>query len=296
VNETLQIVDGRNVFRTERRLAHPPEKVWRAVTEPPHVDQWFPASVSYEPEVGSKITFDMGGDEGPTPDGVVTGWDPPRVFAFTWGPDLLHWEIRPDGAGSLLILTHTFADRYGAPSFAAGWQVCLDGLDQVLAGEPVSQARPAAALHESYVERFGLAEGTAESTEDGWQVRFERQLTLPGDRVWALLTGGATPRAGETPPAGVTVPDVPAERLTEVDPPRLLAYEWLAGDRVAGQVRWELRQGTGYGARLVLTQTGPADLDREPTTARTAWKGATGRLASRIAAEADAGAGAGTAS
>ena len=34
MNATLDTVDGRPVLRMERRLAHPPEKVWRAIHEP----------------------------------------------------------------------------------------------------------------------------------------------------------------------------------------------------------------------------------------------------------------------
>ena len=33
MNATLRTVDDRAVLRMERRLAHPPEKVWRALTD-----------------------------------------------------------------------------------------------------------------------------------------------------------------------------------------------------------------------------------------------------------------------
>src|SRR3712207_7693038 len=49
-------------------------------------------------------------------DGVITELEPPRVFAYSWGDDLLRWELRPAGDGCLLILTHTFDDRAGAAS------------------------------------------------------------------------------------------------------------------------------------------------------------------------------------
>jgi len=29
-------------------------------------------------------------------DGVIIELEPPRLFAFSWGDDLLRWELRPD--------------------------------------------------------------------------------------------------------------------------------------------------------------------------------------------------------
>jgi hypothetical protein len=52
--------------------------------------------------------------------GVITDLEPPRIFAYTWNDDHLHWELRAGTEGSLLVLTHTFGDRAGAASFAAG--------------------------------------------------------------------------------------------------------------------------------------------------------------------------------
>ena len=39
---TLEERDGRFVLRFERRLPHPPEEVWRALTEPDRMAAWFP--------------------------------------------------------------------------------------------------------------------------------------------------------------------------------------------------------------------------------------------------------------
>lgn len=74
---TLLVIDGRSALRFERRFAHSPEKVWRAITEPAHLAQWFPAAVELELRLGAEVRFDSGDGNGPTPDGVVTpiiGW------------------------------------------------------------------------------------------------------------------------------------------------------------------------------------------------------------------------------
>ena len=42
---TLHDVDGRMMLRFERRLAHPVSRVWKLVTTPEGLAQWFPARV-----------------------------------------------------------------------------------------------------------------------------------------------------------------------------------------------------------------------------------------------------------
>ncbi|MGH3977641.1 MAG: SRPBCC family protein [Pseudonocardiaceae bacterium] len=281
MNETLRTVDGRPVLRIERRLAHPPEKVWRALTEPAQLSQWYPFRVSeMDLRTGGKIRFDDG--QGTTMGAVITELDPPRVFAFSEhapaemvreSDDLVHFELRPEGEGCLLIFTHTFDDRPAAASYATGWHGCLDALDMLLDGRPVEWPDSMVERYEAYVEAFGLAEGSAELTSDGWQVRFERQLIQqPIDKVWATLSSApAAPVVGGPVPQGFTTGEIPAAAVTAVDAPTLLEYGWQVEDRPAGRVRWELSDGPG-GARIVLTQTGPGELAEERSTALAAWQ------------------------
>jgi len=279
VNETLHAEDGRWVLRFERRLAHPVEKVWRAVTEPSELAGWFPADVDLQLQPGGKIRFGLPGGEAPMQDGEVLELDPPRLFGFTWAEDVLRFELRPDGDGCLLLFSHTFDERPSAASFAAGWTICLTGLLSMLAGEEPAEDALASwpGLHERYVDRFGLAEGTVQQTAGGWVVRFDRQLTRPVEAVWAALTGAdaGTPEAGDLAVGGpaprrVTNGYVPAGAVTALRPPTLLENEWLADGTPAGRVRWELAEGNG-GARLTLTQTGLAALADRRATALAAW-------------------------
>ncbi|MDH2426329.1 SRPBCC family protein [Sphaerisporangium sp. TRM90804] len=266
MRESLGMEAGRSVLRMERRLAHPPEKVWRALTEPDDLARWFPSSVRVDLRVGGEIRFDF-----PDEPGVVTELDPPRVFAFTWGGELLRWEVRADGEGSLLLLTHTFDDRYGAPSFAAGWHTCLNAMDTALRGSsppPSEEGGDMDDLLETYIEKLGLDRGVTDDTG----VRFERQLSRPAAVVWQTLGGDP---AGDATPEGFTLPRFPPGRPLEVKPPHLLEY--TAG---AGVVRWELRPGTGHGARLTLTHTCPPG-DRE--TALTGWRTRIAHLAEQLA-------------
>lgn len=289
MNVTLRTVDDRPVLRFERRLAHSPEKVWRAITEPGHLNQWYPfRAVEMDLRIGGTISFDGGG--GTILDGVVTALEPPRVFAFSQhagkvldreGENLLHFELRPDGEGCLLIFTHTFDDRPHAAANAAGWQGCLDALEMVLDARPVEAANNWVELHEAYIEAFGLNVGSAEVNPDGWRVRFERQLMQqPIDKVWAALTApgsdaptpdAGAPAVGGPVPQAFTTPKVPSGAVTAVDEPTLLEYDWRSGDRGAGRVRWEL-SSTPAGARIILTQTGPSALAEQRSAAQAAWQ------------------------
>jgi uncharacterized protein YndB with AHSA1/START domain len=132
---TFETVQGRPTLSFERRLAHPVEKVWAAVTEPEELAHWFPATVTVDLRVGGAMTFDFGYGGEPSP-GEVTELDPPRVFAFVWGAgDQLRFELEPAGDGTLLRFSHEIGDQREAARGAAGWHVCLDTLEQRLAGE-----------------------------------------------------------------------------------------------------------------------------------------------------------------
>jgi uncharacterized protein YndB with AHSA1/START domain len=235
VKDQLTSDGGRAVVRMERRLAHPPAKVWAALTEPDRLAEWFPATVRADLRVGGAVEFGFG------PAGTVTDLDPPRLIAYTWGDDHLRWEVEPDGEGALLTLTHTFGDRVGAATFASGWHICIAGLDLALAGRPGQDPgidHPA--LHEQFVIDLGLDACEVEETADGRRVRFERQLVRSAEEVWPELAG-----AWE---GSVVVAEEP--KVLEVQ----------AAD---GRVRWELGEGTPHGARLTVTWTGtdPAAAD-----------------------------------
>lgn len=277
--DTLTTGDGRTALRMERRLAHPPAKVWSAITDPAHLGQWFPSEVTVELRPGGAMTFAMPGVSDIAMTGTVTDAEEPRLFAFTWGEDHLRWEITPDGDGSLLVLVHTFGDRFGGASFASGWHLCLTALSQLLDGDSPHVERDTGELHEAYLEQFDLGRGVVEDTADGPRVRFERQLVRSTETVWATLTSGDEPTAGAPAPAGFTSRQAPAGPVTEVAAPAVLAYRW----HPEGTVRWELGRGTGHGPRLILTQTGPQDFDTD--AALDAWHERIEQLAAQLMAD-----------
>lgn len=263
--------DGRPTVRVEREYPHPIEKVWLAVTTPEHLGQWFPSPVELDLRPGGAMRFaDFGDDEGGT--GVVEAVDEPRRLVFRWGDDRLTFELTPtaDGAGTSFALTHAFDDRYGAPSFATGWGVCLAELRAALAGEPPPPPDRGIARHEELVHTFGL--DRPEVTEAGgrWTVRAERQLTCPAERAWDLWFGTdlATGEQRDAPAVGEPLtphraPDVVLGTMTEVVPHEVIAFDTAAAGGPGDHVRVELRAGTGHGARMVITITGTAPAERD---------------------------------
>jgi uncharacterized protein YndB with AHSA1/START domain len=169
--------DGRYVLRFERDLAHRPERVWRALTEPGELSQWFPTAIEGERALGAKIRFVF---REPAPraadmpellsrdpedlDGEFTEFDPPHVLAYTWGDEDLRWELEPTAGGCRLTFIHTFTERSGIPHpagprkkaarTAAGWEICLASLEALLD----DNAPPAAEFpffYSRYTENFG---------------------------------------------------------------------------------------------------------------------------------------------
>lgn len=290
-DDALSPHGDRWTVRLERRLAHPVDRVWRALTEPDHVAQWFPVRIDGEWRPGAPLRF---GDEA-TPGGEVLGVDPPRRLAFTWGDNELHLELEPDGDGTTLRLRHVFDDRPGAASFATGWHQCLAALAAVVAGDPLPAPDRDVARHEALAARFGLGEPTITEADGTWTVRFERQLVCPAEVAWDLFLGRdpatgdqrTAPAVGE-PLTPYAAPEVVLGTVTQVDPPRLLAFD-AAGGEPGDHVRLELVDGTGHGARLVLTVTGPADRPEQRDAAVTQWgAGAVEEIAAGAAAWATA--------
>jgi len=277
MNNTLHSIDGRHVLRIEHRLRHSPAKVWRALTEAPHLLAWFPAAMAIDLRVGGEIRFTMGEH---VDTGVVTDLEPPRVFAYTWSGDHLRWEVHPEPSGCLLVLVHTFDDRAGAASFASGWHVCLDALGAALAEQTFVEPEDTWAAHEAFVAAFGLAAGRVEATADGWVVRFERQFRRPVARIWAaLLAGtGAPVRVGDPAPPAATAAIAPAAAVTAIEDEAVLEYRWQHDGHPAGRVRWQLSPGPG-GARLQLEHTGPHALAHLRSAALAAWQAHIERLA-----------------
>ena len=132
-------VGARYELRLERRLKHPPEKVWRVLTESDLLHQWFPCDVVGDWKVGEKLEFVFRhgeGDDLPEEDlrGEVLAVEPHRLLEFRWGTHILRCELEATDGGTLFRFSENFTDPSWGARNAAGWEFCLDNLDLVLQG------------------------------------------------------------------------------------------------------------------------------------------------------------------
>ena len=147
-----------------RELRHPPQRVWSALTDPAQLHEWAPFDADRDLGRTGDATLTMAGGDGTekTP-ATVRLARPPELLEYTWGTDLLRWELVAIPTGTRLTLHHTLDDRSWAPKVAAGWHICLDVADRLLAGDPIGRIVADEARHhgwerldEAYSKRFGI--------------------------------------------------------------------------------------------------------------------------------------------
>jgi len=156
MDATLAPAGDRWQLRFERYLAHARDKVWQALTEPEHLQAWFPDEVRGDFAPGAPLKFHMEGHDDLDFDGEVLVFDPPSVLELRWGEDNLRFELRDRADGCVLTLVDTFAELGKSARDAAGWHVCLDQLENHLAGTTAGDARTQwKGVHPRYVAAFG---------------------------------------------------------------------------------------------------------------------------------------------
>ena len=153
----LERIEDRWQLRFTRTLPHPPEKVWRALTEAEHLAAWFPAEIHGERAAGASLRFVFSEGEGPPSDGEMIVFDPPSLLEFRWGDELLRFELEAREGETFLTFLNTFDELGKAARDAAGWHACLDLLGYHLDGEepPWTSMERWEEVHRWYVEALG---------------------------------------------------------------------------------------------------------------------------------------------
>ena len=187
---TLEQAGQRWRLRFTRDLDHPVPQVWRAVTEPAHLETWFPFRITGDWAVGSHLTFSDPQSRVPDFTGEVLAFQPPALLEFRWGPDILRLEVAGRDTGCTLTLLHTFGEHGKAARDAAGLARVPGstgpppGRQRRAAGQPVGAGPPG--LRELFrpgsLERRGAARIRARERADppGSSVRPGPQRAGPG--------------------------------------------------------------------------------------------------------------------
>ena len=146
-----------------RDLRHSPEKVWRALTDPAQLREWAPFDADRSlGTVGATVQLTTVGAPKPhVTETTVTRADAPRALQYHWGGVDMRWELEARGGGTRLTLW-TNIDRRFISMGAAGWHICFDVLDRLLAGQPLGRiVGPEAMqvsgwqrLHAEYTKQF----------------------------------------------------------------------------------------------------------------------------------------------
>jgi uncharacterized protein YndB with AHSA1/START domain len=101
---------------------HPPERVWKALTDPRILGMWLMEADGFEPRVGCRFRFRT--KPAPGFDGiihcVVIDAEPPSRLTYTWASGkqrstTVRWQLHPHSDGTRLVLDH---DGFGG---VAGW-------------------------------------------------------------------------------------------------------------------------------------------------------------------------------
>ena len=147
-----------------RELRHSREKVWQALTDPAQLREWAPFDADGNlGTTGTKVKLTT--VRTPVPnvsEAKVALAVAPEVLEYNWGDHNMRWELEPFGGGTRLTLWTNIGRRFIAMG-AAGWHICFDVLERLIAGEPIGRiVGPEAMkfgwqrLHAEYAKQFGM--------------------------------------------------------------------------------------------------------------------------------------------
>ena len=180
VDGTLEMRGDRHVLRYERRLDHPIETVWAAITQPDELIGWW-GNADVDLVEGGRFVLRwlnrMEDGTGAIMEGTISELEAPRLLELrgVWGTGkpgevvdwssewpkadvVLRWELEADGGTTNLRFTSTGELPDGALTRTlAGWHWHLDALAKTLAGETVDLVKNEGwdAIHERYVTQAG---------------------------------------------------------------------------------------------------------------------------------------------
>ncbi|MGE0749827.1 MAG: SRPBCC domain-containing protein [Variibacter sp.] len=120
----------------EREIPHPPEKIWRALTQPHLIAEWLMKG-DFQPLVGHR--FDFRADWGSVDCRVLTV-EPNKALAYTWEAmgleSVVTWTLTPTRTGTHLRMEQTGFrpdQRQAYQGAKFGWPKFFANLEQVLA-------------------------------------------------------------------------------------------------------------------------------------------------------------------
>ena len=128
----------------ERDIAHPPEKIWRALTEPHLIAEWLMKN-DFRPDIGHR--FNLTGEWGGVLDCEVLDIEPHRTLSYSWNfshddvafdlRSVVTFTLTPIAAGTHLRVEQSGFRPEQKQAFGGaklGWQQFLEKLETLVAG------------------------------------------------------------------------------------------------------------------------------------------------------------------
>lgn len=119
----------------ERELNYPPEKIWRALTQPHLISEWLMQN-NFTPNVGHH--FSLSADWGVV-DCKILAIDPYKTLIYTWNTkdleSVVTWTLMRTNKGTQLRMTQEGFRRDQQPYYrgaTAGWQRFFANLESVI--------------------------------------------------------------------------------------------------------------------------------------------------------------------
>ncbi len=127
--ETLSVI-------VERDIPHPPEKIWRALTQPHLLEEWL-MKTDFQPNLGRRFKFSA---EWGSVDCEILEIEPNKTLSYTWGDTRLKsvvtWTLTPTKNGTRLRMEQQ-GFREDQPRYyqgaKAGWPNFFANLEELLA-------------------------------------------------------------------------------------------------------------------------------------------------------------------
>lgn len=139
----------------ERTMPHPPEKIWRALTQSSLIAEWLMEN-DFEPRLGGRFQFrakPMGNWNGRV-DCEITVFEPPRRLVYTWKggsvqnlgygtalDSIVEWTLTPVAGGTCVRMEHSGFGPQNASAYetmSSGWPKVLERLAQTSGGRGTS--------------------------------------------------------------------------------------------------------------------------------------------------------------
>jgi uncharacterized protein YndB with AHSA1/START domain len=133
----IEQLDNGYTARFERHMRHSVEEVWSYFTDNDKLPLWFPELLVDDLREGGLIKFDM--QDGTFEELIILELKMHSVLEFTWGEDIVRFELTEDSEGCKLVLNEKLKEITNhTPKDLAGWHVCLDVINTLLDGRQIA--------------------------------------------------------------------------------------------------------------------------------------------------------------